>query len=143
MAGWESTGLSHAADASFEELRARIPINVASTWDLFVADLDGKIVGMLALKPAENQLDQLFLHPDFQRRGIGRELLDFAKARSPGGLWLRTAEKNTRAIAFYEAAGFAFERREPRLEYDRNDVYYRWMPMAAAGCNAPTQAASS
>ena len=126
MAGWQSIGLGHAADASFEDLRARVPINVASDWDLFVADLDGEIVGMLALKPAEHQLDQLFLHPDHQGRGLGRQLLDFAKARSPGGLWLRTAEKNTRAIAFYERAGFVFERREPRPEYDRNDVYYRW-----------------
>ena len=66
MAGWESIGIGHAADASFEDLRARIPINAATDWDLFVADLDGEIVGMLALKPAESQLDQLFLHPDHQ-----------------------------------------------------------------------------
>ena len=126
MAGWESTGLGHVADATFEDLHARVPINVAADWDLFVGDIGGEITGMLALKPATNQLDQLFLHPDFQRRGFGRQLLDFAKARSPNGLWLRTAEKNTRAIAFYEAADFVFERREPRPEYDRHDVYYRW-----------------
>jgi len=126
MAGWESTGLGHPDDLGFDELRTRLVEQLNSAWDLHVADLGNEIVGMLALKPANSQLDQLFLHPDFQGLGIGRQLLDFAKARLPGGMWLRTAEKNTRAIAFYQAAGFTFERREPRPEYDRHDVCYRW-----------------
>jgi len=40
-------------------------------------------------------VDQLYIHPDFQRRGIGKALLDFARSLSPGRLWLYTLQINT------------------------------------------------
>jgi putative acetyltransferase len=45
--------------------------------DLWVAEADGRVAGFLAI--AGDFVDQLFVGPDFQRRGIGRVLLDHAK----------------------------------------------------------------
>lgn len=128
MAGWQSTGLGHAEDSSFEELQIKFRQQVATVWDLYVAEVDGRIAGLLALQLAQSQLDQLFLHPDFQGQGIGLALLNHAKDILPHGMWLRSAEKNYRAIRFYEKSGFKFERRDPRPEFDRFDVTYRWSP---------------
>ncbi|MDA0339546.1 MAG: GNAT family N-acetyltransferase [Proteobacteria bacterium] len=128
MTSWQSAGLSHPDDLHFNALFDRLVDNVKSSWDLYVADEDGQIVGILALNGAERKLDQLFVHPDLKGRKIGLVLLDFAKQKLPDGMWLTTAEKNHRAIGFYEAAGFQIERTVQRLEYDRNDVHMRWMP---------------
>ena len=128
MTSWQSTGLNHPDDLPFNALFERLVEKVGSSWDLYVADEGGQIVGMLALDPADQKLDQLFVHPDLKGRKIGLVLLDFAKQKLPDGMWLTTAEKNHRAIGFYQAAGFAIERTVPRPEYDRNDVHMRWMP---------------
>jgi putative acetyltransferase len=81
---------------------------------------------MLSLRPG--WVDQLYVAPGHQGRGIGRRLLDLAKERSEGGLELWTFQVNDRARRFYERNGFAAveltdgsgnEEREP-------DVRYRW-----------------
>lgn len=128
MRSWESTGLGHPADLTFDELREKFEYELSHDWDLFVAVVDTQIAGLLALRVGERQLDQLFVDPDFQGSGIGLKLLNFAKQNLPDGMWLRTAEKNARAIKFYEAAGFVFERKQPRPEWDRYDSYYAWTP---------------
>jgi len=125
---WESAGVGHPDDLSFEQLLEKFESALQSNWNLFVADLDGQIVGLLALKPNTNQLDQLFIAPKQQGHGIGTQLLDFAKKTLPHGMWLRTAELNKRAIQFYTSAGFSIDRVEPRPEWDRNDVVMRWSP---------------
>jgi ribosomal protein S18 acetylase RimI-like enzyme len=123
---WESTGLSHPGDLSFQELRDRFEHEAAHSWDSYVAELNGEIAGLLALKIEDKQLDQLFIAPEYQGRGVGTALLQFAKQKLPSGMWLRTAERNTKAIAFYKAAGFLFEQLQARPEWDRNDAIYRW-----------------
>ena len=88
--------------------------------------MDGEIIGLLALKPSQNRIDQLFIAPEYQGLGIGKMLLEFAKVQLPKDIWLRTAEKNTRAIAFYTSSGFTVDRVEARPEWDRNDVVMVW-----------------
>lgn len=127
-ASWESAGVSHPNDLSFEQLLEKFERELQTDWDLFVADFDKQIVGLLALKPDTNQLDQLFVAPEQQGRGLGLQLLDFAKQILPNGMWLRTAELNKRAIQFYSSAGFCIDRVEPRPEWDRNDVVMSWSP---------------
>jgi GNAT superfamily N-acetyltransferase len=53
-----------------------------------------------------NELDHLYVHVDWQGRGIGSLLLDRAKARSPGCLELYTFQQNKLAHAFYLSKGF-------------------------------------
>lgn len=65
------------------------------------------IVGMVLLRDFWN-LCNLFVHPDYQRRGLGSALLEAACApcagRSPkGAIWLNAAPK---AVGFYRRLGF-------------------------------------
>ena len=87
--------------------------------------LDGALAGIIAFRAG--WIDQLYVLPDRQGRGIGRALLAKAmEAGAPLRLW--TFQCNTGARRFYEANGFAAidftdgagnEEREP-------DVMYEW-----------------
>ncbi|MBP2301185.1 GNAT family N-acetyltransferase [Azospirillum picis] len=105
---FESASRMEGASAmlpSREELRVRIDRELAAGWLLYVALSGGRIVGMLALKPADAKLDQLFVHPADQGRGVGRVLLGLAKSALPGGFSLRTPQANRRGRRFYERHG--------------------------------------
>src|SRR5215467_9131934 len=70
------------------------------TW---VATADGTVVAMMVL--AEGHIDQLYIDPAYQQRGIGGRLVALAKQRSPDGLALWTFEVNATARRFYERNG--------------------------------------
>ena len=72
-------------------------------------------------------IDQLYIHPDHQRRGIGQALLGFARQLSPDHLWLYTLQINVNARAFYEKNGFVAEKLgiSPPPE-NEPDVEYHW-----------------
>ena len=100
----------------------------ATVW---IAEAQGRPVGYLAL--TGSRLDQLYVAPDHQGRGVGSRLLDKAKALSPGGLQLHTFQRNRRARAFYEARGFvaaAFSDGADNEEQEP-DVLCAWRPGAA------------
>jgi GNAT superfamily N-acetyltransferase len=65
---------------------------------------DGAIVGFLARN--NDEVDHLYVHPDRHGRGHGAALLTAAQAASDR-LRLWVFQRNARAIAFYEAHGFA------------------------------------
>jgi putative acetyltransferase len=52
-----------------------------------------------------NDVESLFVAPEFQRRGVGKELLEYARERA-GALTVSVNEQNPEAIRFYEAYGF-------------------------------------
>jgi len=116
---------------SDDETRRWIPEVVMRRSEVWVAELDGKIVGFLSV--AGEHLDHLYLRPGYYRQGIGDRLLAQAKAMSPQRLRLFTFQRNARARAFYEARGFVpidfndgsrNEEREP-------DVLYEWVASRA------------
>jgi GNAT superfamily N-acetyltransferase len=79
--------------------------------DFRVINLAGTDVGILAfvVKPDCVQLNQLFLLPEHQGKGIGRKcmFLIMEKARQLGlPVRLRVLKVNRRALAFYERLGF-------------------------------------
>jgi len=78
----------------------------------YVVESEGELAGFLSL--ADNYLAALFIRPTQQGRGYGRQLLDFAKSRRDS-LTLCVYAKNSRAVKFYQAAGFQIveERMEP------------------------------
>lgn len=90
---------------------------------VWVVELDRRPVAFMAME--DNFIDQLYVHPDYQRRRIGEALLAFARERSPEHLWLFTLQANVQARAFYEKNGFAAEKlgfssppeNEPDVEY--------------------------
>ncbi|MFB6889660.1 GNAT family N-acetyltransferase [Kitasatospora sp. NPDC056327] len=83
------------------------------TPDLLIAERAGAVAGFAYLVPQPDGrvlLDNLHVRPGLTGGGIGRELLDAARAlvarRHPGAvLYLEVLRANTRAIAFYERAG--------------------------------------
>jgi ribosomal protein S18 acetylase RimI-like enzyme len=124
---WVSTGLAgDPADATLEDLVARVPQEVEAGWRLHVAEDNGALSAMLAYVPETAYLDQLFVAPHAQGKGVGRALLAFARAEMPEEMWLRTDARNARAIAWYEREGFIREKTEKHPKLDRMMAYFRW-----------------
>ena len=92
---------------------------------VWVVDWDKRPVGFMAMN--KDFIDQLYIDPDYQRRGIGQAFLDFARERSPEHLWLYTLQVNVNARAFYEKNGFVAEQFgvSPPPESEP-DVEYHW-----------------
>jgi ribosomal protein S18 acetylase RimI-like enzyme len=92
---------------------------------LWVAVLNRQRVAFMAMNAAF--IDQLYVHPDHWRKGIGETLLNFAKRRSPQHVWLFTLQANLNARAFYEKYGFVAEKygTSPPPESEP-DVEYHW-----------------
>jgi GNAT superfamily N-acetyltransferase len=86
---------------------------------------DVGLVGLLVLDG--DWVDQLYVHPAWTGRGIGRSLLDAAKRLRPDGLQLWAFQSNTGARRFYERHGFAAaETTDGDNEEGEPDVRYVW-----------------
>ena len=83
-----------------------------------------QLVGFVAA--SGESVAQLYVRVGEQRRGIGTTLLDWAKGRSDGSLWLYTFARNRGARAFYARSGFTEIAHgfEPMSQLD--DVKLRW-----------------
>ncbi|ELY50916.1 GNAT family N-acetyltransferase [Natronolimnohabitans innermongolicus] len=83
----------------------------ADGWNL-VAICDDRIVGHVAVAPASASEPEfvIFVHPDYQNRGIGTELLEHVVAhaadRNHEELHLNVARERKQAITVYEKVGF-------------------------------------
>lgn len=62
-----------------------------------------KILGFIGLDG--DYIEGLFVRSEARCRGVGKELLDFAKGVKPW-LSLKVYQKNARAISFYQREGF-------------------------------------
>lgn len=103
------------------------------TCRLHAALIDGQLAGYsaLALHPAQDrhdeaqaQLSRLAVHPDFQGRGVGRQLLAesiaFAHAHDTYRVLLNTPESNQRSRQLYELFHFRrYGARVPVLVYQK------------------------
>ena len=69
---------------------------------VMIACRDGAPAGYAVLH--NGWLDQLYIHPDHHRRGIGSALLAWARRDTPG-LRLYCFAHNARALAFYRSHG--------------------------------------
>jgi ribosomal protein S18 acetylase RimI-like enzyme len=96
--------------------------------ELWVAEDAGTVVGLAAI--GVSTLGHIYVHPDFQARGLGTALLDKTKELRPDGFTLWTFPANKRACRFYERHGL-----HP-IEYGDGsgneeglpDVRYAWRP---------------
>lgn len=82
------------------------------------------VIGFLAY--TSETVSDLYVHIDYQNKGIGSMLLDIAKNNSSGVLRLFTFEKNTRAQQFYERHGFKIIRRGFEEFWQLADIEYEW-----------------
>jgi ribosomal protein S18 acetylase RimI-like enzyme len=126
MESWVSTGLDEASNFLLANLRARVAHEIENGWSLFVADDGGRIAAMLALHLQRRYLDQLFVAPDYQGRGLGRRLLAFTHQHLPDEIRLRCVRENDRAWRWYEREGFVFEKEAVDPMNGFTMKYYRW-----------------
>ena len=81
--------------------------------------------GLLAING--DSIEQLYVDPVEQQRGIGTTLLDFAKGRTRARLQLHTHQANMRARTFYEKRGFTpVEFGVSPPPENEPDVRYEW-----------------
>ena len=92
---------------------------------VWVVEMDYRPVAFMAMRG--DFVDQLYVHPDYQNRGIGKALLECARELSPEHVWLYTLQINTNARIFYEKNGFLAEKFgiSPPPESEP-DVEYHW-----------------
>ncbi len=64
---------------------------------------DGKIVGFLGV--ADQNLEMLFIHPDFRGKGVGKALLDYS-IQKLDVTKVDVNEQNEEAVGFYKHFGF-------------------------------------
>ena len=89
------------------------------------AEEGGRLVGVIAF--LEDWIDQLYVLPEAQGRGLGSRLLDVAKSTYPAlSLW--TFQRNEPARRFYEKHGFFVvdESDGAGNEEKEPDVLYKW-----------------
>lgn len=93
-------------------------------YQIYLAFEGEEVVGLVVF--SENELNQLYVAPEHQGKGIGKQLLSFAKAHSGGSLLLYTFEVNKNAQRFYEKQGFVEIGRGYENEENLPDIKYEW-----------------
>ena len=75
----------------------------------WVCEIENEIVGFAIADLQNNNIWALFLHPQFENKGIGRKLhntmLDWYFSKTKSNVWLGTSPK-TRAEIFYRKSGW-------------------------------------
>ena len=75
----------------------------------WVCEINNQIIGFSIADMKDHNIWALFVHPDFDKQGVGRQLheimLNWYFSQTKKTVWLGTAP-NTRAEAFYRKAGW-------------------------------------
>jgi ribosomal protein S18 acetylase RimI-like enzyme len=118
------------------------PHPLAEQRDYFLAEVLPAHRVTLALLPSglagfvaasAESVAQLHVKVGLHRQGIGSLLLDHAKARSSGSLWLFAFARNVRACRFYEKHGFVAVARGFEPTWQLADVKYHWSADVGGG----------
>jgi GNAT superfamily N-acetyltransferase len=127
--GLPSLPLVHSA----QEVRRWMADDVIGHADVWVADLDGTIVGLMVLDSAgrgPGWIEQLYVDPAWIGRGVGDRFVEIAKQRSPHGLQLWTFAVNEPAQRFYARHGFVATEHTDGLGNEQHapDIRFTWSP---------------
>jgi GNAT superfamily N-acetyltransferase len=100
-------------------------VRVFATCEVWGAFDGAVMIGMLAFR--EDWIDQLYVLPAAQGRGVGTELLQVGQS-SFDRLHLWTFQRNRRARRFYEARGFALVEETDGADNEEKepDALYVW-----------------
>ena len=103
-------GIEQRGKADSEQGQLNYLINhLSKETEISVVKQGSKIAAFIALSFKDGrcfEIDQLYIHPDFQKQGIGRLLVDMAKEKAGQSLSLYTFQLNKNAQIFYLAMGF-------------------------------------
>ena len=106
---WTECGLVVAWNDPSKDIRRKLDIQPEL---LIVAEAQGKIVGsvMIGYEGHRGWINYLAVHPEFQRRGYGRQLMAYAEQEllvmGCPKINLQVRETNLNVIAFYESIGY-------------------------------------
>jgi ribosomal protein S18 acetylase RimI-like enzyme len=100
--------------------------------EVYVAVENGAVVGFVALD--HDMVEQLYVGPAAQSRGVGTELLDLAKELRAQGFRLWVFQRNEGARRFYERRGLHLvELTDGATNEEREaDALYEWRPATPA-----------
>lgn len=136
-----ASALAHPflSEEFLEQERHNIPNVYLPNAETWVWTASERVVGFISL--LGNEVGAIFVDPEFHRSGIGRALMNQARA-SRGELEVEVFEKNPLGKAFYARMGFQFMHRKIhdqtgfdvlRLRLASNDL-----PQSASGCAGTT-----
>lgn len=95
---------------------------------VYVYDSNDQIQGFLGLNG--NYIEGIFVDAQYQSKGIGSELLGYAKERH-NKLLLNVYKRNERAVRFYLREGFAVMREQIEEETKESELTMAWQPLKA------------
>ena len=101
-----------------EEVRKMLPHSLIQ-----VAEIEGNIVGFIGMN--ETKIEGLFVNSNFQSRGIGHSLIEWAKTRNEV-LTLYVYQKNQRALKFYLKEGFVIHKQLIDEETGEIEFLMQW-----------------
>ena len=104
-----------------EEVRKMLPHSLIQ-----VAEIEGNIVGFIGMN--ETKIEGLFVNYNFQSRGIGHSLIEWAKTRNEV-LTLNVYQKNQRALRFYLKEGFVIGERLMDQKTGEIELLMQWKRM--------------
>ena len=80
--------------------------------EILVAKVNGEDVGFVSVWCQDNFIHHLFVAPKYQRKNIGKALLQECQKRYGLPLSLKCPEANKEACSFYERNGWAIKSRD-------------------------------
>ena len=91
--------------------------------EVYVYMMEGKIAGFIGIM--EEYIAGIFVDRQARSKGIGKELLDYAKSRKTR-LTLRVYQKNKRAVRFYEREGFQIQQKAVDENTGEKELLMAW-----------------
>lgn len=115
------------------EVRRWMADEVVGRTDMWVAEIDGTVVGLMVLdhdRDGRGWIEHLYLDPAWVGRGLGDRFVGLAKERLPGGIEAWCFQVNDAALRFYTRLGFIeVERTDGAANEERApDVRLAWRP---------------
>jgi GNAT superfamily N-acetyltransferase len=96
----------------------------------WVCEVNGEVIGFSIVSLTDNNIWALFLRPEFEAQGIGKQLHDLMLiwyfAQTTDTVWLSTSP-NTRAEGFYKKAGWKAKGAYGKNELKFEMTYDRWV----------------
>jgi GNAT superfamily N-acetyltransferase len=111
------------------EDRARLGSLIVERHETWVAEEDGHVIGFAQAGPG--MLENLYVDPDAQGRGVGTALLDRVKRACPNGFEFWVFQQNEGARRFYEHHGCRLvELTDGAGNMEKEpDARYEWRPV--------------
>ncbi|WP_313582349.1 GNAT family N-acetyltransferase [Lacrimispora sp.] len=132
---WLDTNIKahHFIDSSYW-LKSHVTVEkVLPQATVYVYDSNGQIQGFLGLNG--DYIEGIFVDADYQSKGIGRELLCYAKERH-NKLHLNVYKRNEKAAAFYLREGFVVSTEQIAEDTKERELTMVWNPLETENSTA-------